>query len=248
MRTCGSLSSLTSYLFQPSPAGGYDSISISEYPLQSSNLGLNGFNRNLFQFAVFRFLLYPIFFGGRWHTHGVKCLISGSDDARLTRAGMSEGMRYPIQQTSAEGFFASAQGMSFLMKDKMLSMCYVEGLSCNLPFVEAMKQKILGLALFAFLVVGISSEVIHLNRQKSPSFSLKRELISVYSGSFMSKLTKIIKNTKANVGDLNGTGMFVNDYVPVKQDNELWNKVGLKLILNLLNLLGRVFSICQFCF
>ena len=64
----------------------------------------------------------------------------------------------------------------------------------------------------------------------------------------MSKLTKIIKNTKANVGDLNGTGMFVNDYVPVQQDNELWNKVGLKLILNLLNLLGRVFSICQFCF
>ena len=157
-------------------------------------------------------------------------------------------MRYPIQQTSAEGFFASAQGISFLMKDKMLGMCYVEGLSCNLPSVVAMKLKALRLALFAFFVVGISSEVIHLNRQKSPSFSLKRELISVYSGSFMSKLTKIIKNTKANVGDLNGTGMFVNDYVPVQQDNELWNKVGLKSILNLLNLLGRVFSICQFCF
>ena len=74
-----------------------DSISISEYPLQSSNLGLYGFNRNLFQFAVFRFLLYPIFSGRRWHAHGVKCLISGNDDARLTRAGMSEGMRYPIQ-------------------------------------------------------------------------------------------------------------------------------------------------------
>jgi hypothetical protein len=134
------------------------------------------------------------------------------------------------------------------MKDKMLSMCYVEGLSCNQPSVVVMKLKALKLALFACFVVGISSEVIHLNRQKSPSFSLKRELISVYSGSFMNKLTKIIKNTKANVGDLNGTGMFVNDYVPVKQDNELWNKVGLKLILNLLNLLGRAFSICQFCF
>ena len=57
--------------------------------------------------------LYPIFSGRRWHTHGAKCLISGNDDARLTRAGMSEGMCYPLQQTSAEGFFASAQGISF---------------------------------------------------------------------------------------------------------------------------------------
>ena len=130
----------------------------------------------------------------------------------------------------------------------MLSMCYVEGLSCNQPSVVVMKLKALKLALFACFVVGISSEVIHLNRQKSPSFSLKRELISVYSGSFMNKLTKIIKNTKANVGDLNGNGVFENDYVPVQQDNELWNKVCLKLVLNLLSLLGRAFSICQFCF
>ena len=96
-----------------------------------------------------------------------------------------------------------------------------------------MKQNILRIALFACLVVGISGEIIHLGRQKSPSFSLKRELISVYSGSFMWKLHKIIGNTKANVGDLNENGVFSNDYVNVPQNNELWNKVNLKINLEI---------------
>ena len=87
-------------------------------------------------------------------------------------------------------------------------------------------QNLFWLFVLGWTGVGIvNADVVHLSREKAKSFTLKKELVYVYSTSFMTKLGQLIANTKSNVQTLKIDRVFSNEFKPVETNNSVWNKV-----------------------